>query len=90
MAPENILEKLDGKDRPSVCRLHQPPAGLPINVASSSGGRRVAEEVLDVLLPSRPTGASDEVLRSPNPTSLEDACSVRLLEGNGETSVPGP
>ena len=89
-APEIILEKRDGKGRPSVCRRHQPPTGLPVDVARSGGGRGVAEKVLDVLLPPRPAVTSDEVLRSPNPTSLEDACSVRFLQGNGEACVPGP
>ena len=76
-APESILEKLDGKDRPSVCRLSRPPADFPIKVASSGSGRRVAEEVLDVLLPSRPAVAFDEVLRSPYP--FTGVCMQRSL-----------
>ena len=85
-----IHEERDSRTRPSDCRCLQPPAALPVDVASSGGSRGVAEEGVDVLLPSRPAVASDEVLSSPNLSSLEDASSIRLLQGNGETSVPGP
>ena len=84
-----INEERDGRTRPSDCRCLQPPTALPLDVASSGGSRGVAEEVVDVLLPSRPAVASDEVLSSPNLSSLEDASSIRLLQGNGEACVPG-
>ena len=87
--PRIIHEKRDSRTLPSDCRRLQPPTALPVDVASSGGSRGVAEEVVDVLLPSRPAVASDEVLSSPNLSSLEDASSIRLLQGNGEACVPG-
>ena len=74
----------------TVRRSRQPSAGLPIDVPSSGGRRGVPEEVLDILLPARPAMALDEVLRSANPTGLEEASGVRFLESNGEAGVPSP
>ena len=68
----------------------QPPASLRTEVPSSGGGCGVPQEILDVLLPARPAMALDEVLRSANPTGLEEASGVRFLQSNGEAGVPSP
>ena len=58
----------------------------------SSIALNVSSDVSGILTTSKSfiTGTGLKKWSPPNLSSLEDASSIRLLQGNGETSVPGP
>ena len=60
------------------------PSCLEPSEASSGGS--IPQKITDVIFPVR---ISNEVRESTDAPGLEEAFSIPLLEGNGETSVPG-
>ena len=60
------------------------PSSLEPSEASS--GSSIPQKIIDVIFPVR---ISNEVRESTDAPGLEEAFSIPLLEGNGETSVPG-
>ena len=60
------------------------PSGLEGSEAGS--GSSIPQKIFDVVFP---VGISNEVSESTHTTSLEEACSIPLLEGNREACVPG-
>ena len=60
------------------------PSGRETSKASS--GSSIPQKIIDVVVP---VGVSNEICKATYETGLEEAFSVPLLEGNGETRVPG-
>ena len=54
--------------------------------SKANGGGSIPQKIIDVVFP---VGISNEVSESTHTPSLEEACSIPLLEGYGEAYVPG-